>query len=200
MNVEQFLYCETPDNWLVGALEHVDILLIDHANCEKKAASTPLNLIYRYVDKSDMLMQLSKIAREELRHFEQVLAILKKRDIDYVHVPPGRYARELRKEVRTFEPARLVDILIVSAILEARSCERFSRLIGVLDDELSEFYSSLLKSEARHFKVYLDLAKRFSETSSGTSIDDRVKVFLTEEKRLVTEFDNELRFHSGPMF
>ncbi|HIL98142.1 MAG TPA: tRNA-(ms[2]io[6]A)-hydroxylase [Pseudomonadales bacterium] len=195
MNVEKFLFCETPDEWVASVNEHLAVLLIDHANCEKKAASTALNLIYRYVDKPDMLIQLSKLAREELRHFEQVLGHLQKRGIEYRHLPPGRYAGELRKGIRTYEPARLVDVLIVSAIVEGRSCERFSRLIEVLDDELARFYTSLLKSEARHYKLYLNLARKFS----AVSIDRRVDFFLKEDQLLVTKPDDVFRFLSGPV-
>ena len=99
--------------------------------------------------------------------------------------------------MRTFEPARLIDTLIVSAIVEARSCERFSRMIDVLDDDLARFYSSLLKSEERHFGVYLKMAEKFSETS----IDDRVEFFLDLDQQLITSPDEEFRFHSGsPIF
>ena len=195
MNVDQFLYCETPYSWVAAANDHLPVLLIDHANCEKKAASTAMNLMYRYVDKPDLMMKLSKVAREELRHFEQVLTILRKRGIDYRHVSPARYAGQLRKGVRTFEPARLVDILIVSAIVEARSWERFNLLIQVLDDELAEFYLSLLKSEARHFNLYLDLADKYADSS----IESRLEFFLLKDQKLVCDPDTEFRFHSGPI-
>lgn len=195
MDVNQFLQCETPDGWVLAANNHLEILLIDHANCEKKAASTALSLMYRHVEKPELMMQLSKLAREELRHFEQVLTLMKKRNINYRQISSARYAGELRKGTRTFEPARLVDVLIVSAIVEARSCERFSRLIEVLDDELADFYGSLLKSEARHFKLYLGFAEKFSESN----IDDRIEYFLARDKRLITEPDDEFRFHSGPV-
>lgn len=194
MNVNSFLLCKTPDAWLNQVPENLQTLLIDHANCEKKAASTALNLMYRHVDQTEMILQLSKLAREELRHFEQVVAILKDRNITYAQISSSRYAGELRKKVRTFEPARLIDVLIVSAIVEARSCERFSRLVDVLDGELWAFYESLLKSEARHFTVYLKLATKMSK---GTSIDDRVELFLQEDERLITSIDTEFRFHSG---
>ncbi len=194
MNVNSFLLCKTPDAWLNLVPQNLPTLLIDHANCEKKAASTALNLMYRHVDQTEMILQLSKLAREELRHFEQVVAILKDRNITYAQISSSRYAGELRKKVRTFEPARLIDVLIVSAIVEARSCERFGRLVDVLDSELWAFYESLLKSEARHFTVYLKLATKMSQ---GTSIDDRVELFLQEDERLITSIDTEFRFHSG---
>jgi tRNA 2-(methylsulfanyl)-N6-isopentenyladenosine37 hydroxylase len=193
MKVNSFLQCGTPDSWLAQVQGNLPTLLIDHANCEKKAASTALNLIYRYVDKPKLMLQLSKLAREELRHFEQVLAVLRRRDIEYVHVSPSRYAAGLREGVRTFEPARLIDILVVSAIVEARSCERFSRIIAVLDSELAQFYTSLLKSEARHFDVYLKMAWQYADEP----IDDRIEYFLDLDQRLVESPDEQFRFHSG---
>lgn len=193
MDINDFLMCETPDAWLDEAVTQLPVLLMDHANCEKKAASTALNLIYRYVEHPALLQQLSRLAREELRHFEQVLELMTNRGIEYEQITSARYAGEMRKAVSTHEPARLVDILIVSAIVEARSCERFSRLIDVLDEELASFYASLLKSEARHFKVYLNYAKSIAETN----IDDRVQTFLELDRDLIQSPDTEFRFHSG---
>jgi len=204
LEINQFLLCKTPHEWIACAKDNLDILLIDHANCEKKAASTALNLMYRYVHYPDLLLQLSKLAREELRHFEQVVSILARRNIAYEQISSARYAGELRKNVRTHEPGRLIDILIVSAIVEARSCERFEGLMHVLDAELADFYGSLLKSEARHFKVYLDFAKAINETMQGDSdtkqlesFDSRVSYFLEEDKRLIQSQDTVFRFHSG---
>ena len=191
--VNDFLYCSTPQAWIDAVLADLPTLLIDHANCEKKAASTALNLIFRYVDKPELSMKLSKLAREELRHFEQVLTLLQKRNIEFEHVSASRYAAELRKGVRTNEPYRLVDMMIVSAIVEARSCERFEAVIPVLDEELAQFYTSLLKSEARHFQVYLNFAKKYSPED----IQPRVDFFLARDRELVESNDTEFRFHSG---
>jgi len=193
-HINDFLYCETPQQWIENAIEHLGVLLIDHANCEKKAASTALNLMYRYVDNYDLLNKMSRLAREELRHFEQVIAIMRKRGIEYVHIEAARYAADLRKKIRTSEPYRLVDTLIVGAIIEARSCERFARLAPYLDDELRSFYLSLLKSEARHYQDYLQLARK---AAGEESIDERIRVFLTLEKELIQRTDDEFRFHSG---
>ncbi|MGV0036645.1 MAG: tRNA-(ms[2]io[6]A)-hydroxylase [Candidatus Azotimanducaceae bacterium WSBS_2022_MAG_OTU7] len=194
MNVNSFLRCKTPDLWLEQANDNLPVLLIDHANCEKKAASTALNLMYRHVDQTEMILKLSKLAREELRHFEQVVALLKDRNITYAQVSSSRYAAELRSGARTHEPARLIDVLIISAIVEARSCERFGRLVEVLDDELAEFYQSLLKSEARHFQVYLNQAEKIA---GGDAIQDRVDHFLVADERLILTPDPDFRFHSG---
>lgn len=191
--IHSFLLCETPDAWVHNALNNQALLLLDHANCEKKAASTAINLIYRYVENFDLLNKMSRLAREELRHFEQVIGFMQKRGIPYEQIPAARYAAELRKPVRTHEPAKLVDTLIVGAIIEARSCERFAKLAPHLDEELANFYNSLLKSEARHFKDYLNLASE----AAGKNIDERVQFFLEREKGLIEGEDSEFRFHSG---
>lgn len=192
--IHEFLHCETPSEWVEWALSEPELMLIDHANCEKKAAGTALNLMYRYIDNYDLLNKMSRLAREELRHFEQVIAIMKKRNITYKPVSASRYAAEMRKPIRTFEPARLIDTLIVGAIIEARSCERFEKIAPHLDDELRKFYLSLLKSEARHFQDYLALARKIDKR---TSIDDRVLFFLELEAGLIQSKDTEFRFHSG---
>ena len=110
--IHDFLPCKTPQRWIENALANQDLMLIDHAHCEKKAASTALSLMYRYVDNTDLLNRMSRLAREELRHFEQVLAIMKKRGVSYGHLSPARYAAGLRQEVRTEDPGRLVLVLV----------------------------------------------------------------------------------------
>jgi tRNA-(ms[2]io[6]A)-hydroxylase len=193
--IENFLPCKTPDLWVENALANPELLLIDHANCEKKAASTALNLIYRYVYNFDLLNKMSRLAREELRHFEQVIAIMKRRNIEYKQISASRYAVKLREAVRPNDPDKLVDILIVGALIEARSCERFAKIAPYLDDELQSFYLSLLKSEGRHFKDYLTLADK---VASAKEVKTRLAVFLKIEKQLVESLDTEFRFHSGP--
>jgi tRNA-(ms[2]io[6]A)-hydroxylase len=194
-DIHEFLPCRTPERWIENALANQDLMLIDHAHCEKKAASTALSLMYRYVDNPDLLNKMSRLAREELRHFEQVLAIMKKRGVTYDHLTPARYAAGLRKEVRVEDPGRLVDVLIVGAIIEARSCERFAALAPHLDDTLADFYNGLLKSEARHYQDYLRLAQQ----ANGGPVGNRVGAFLDIERRLIEEPDTEFRFHSGPV-
>jgi len=193
--IHDFLPCRTPQQWIDNALANQDLMLIDHAHCEKKAASTALSLIYRYLDNVDLLNKMSRLAREELRHFEQVLAIMQKRGVEYTHLSPARYAAGLRAEVRGEDPGRLVDVLIVGAIIEARSCERFAALAPHLDDKLADFYNGLLKSEARHYQDYLQLARE----AQGGPVDERVAEFLAIEKTLVEAPDTEFRFHSGPI-
>lgn len=192
--IQAFLLCPTPRAWVTWALENPEILLVDHANCEKKAASTALNLMYRYVDHHKLLTKLSRLAREELRHFEQVIAIMKARGVEYPQLSASRYAGTLRKQARSEEPGRLVDTLLVGAIIEARSCERFAMLAPELDAELGHFYRSLLKSESRHFMDYLKLAR---EVGSQAEVEERLPVLLSHERQLIEEPDVEFRFHSG---
>lgn len=188
-----FLQRATPEAWVQQALQHPEELLIDHANCEKKAASTALNLMFRYIDKPDLLQKMSRLAREELRHFEQVIALMGKRGIAYRGLSASHYAQRLRQHVRTVEPGRLVDTLVVGAFIEARSCERFARLAPHLDAELGEFYRSLLKSEARHYQDYLKLARDYADGP----IDERIIFFAEVESQAIIENDAEFRFHSG---
>lgn len=193
-HIHKFLLCETPDQWIQNALANESLLLLDHANCEKKAASTAVNLMFRYVGDFDMMHKMSRLAREELRHYEQVMQIMEKRGIVYDQITPGRYAGELRKIVRTHEPGRYIDTLIIGAIIEARSCERFAKLAPFLDNELKDFYLSLLKSEARHYEDYLKLARR---AAKDENISNRIQEFLELEKQLIESTDEEFRFHSG---
>ena len=189
----QFLPCPTPSEWVEAALMKQDLLLIDHANCEKKAASTAMQLMYRHTQKPDLLLKMSHLAREELTHFQQVVKIMSERNIPDVHLSPSRYAKSLRQLITGNDNQKLVDTLIVGAFIEARSCERFAKLAPHLDDELKVFYESLLKSESRHFQDYLNLARK----AVKEPIDDRVQFFLEQEKHLIESADDEFRFHSG---
>ncbi len=191
--INSFLLCATPQAWIDTALAQQDILLIDHAHCEKKAASTALNLLYRYPDRDKLLYRMSRLAREELRHFEQVLKIIHQRGIQYKHLNAARYASGMREHARKQEPYRLIDTLIIGAFIEARSCERFAAIAPLLDAELHKFYVGLLHSEARHFEHYLQLAELYSDAD----ITPRVQLFAKVEQQLILEPDSEFRFHSG---
>lgn len=196
--VKAFLGCATPAAWLERALAHLDILLIDHAHCEKKAASTALNLMFRYVDKRNLLFKLSQLAREEMLHFEQVLEMLEKHDVHYGHLSPARYAQGLRKHIRDREPDKLVDTLIIGAFIEARSCERFDALAPLLlnnpgTEDIGRYYVFLLKSESRHYEDYLDLAREYAVHP----IEERIAFFREVERELIESPDSEYRFHSG---
>lgn len=188
-----FLACRTPDAWVDWALENPELLLIDHAQCEKKAASTAMSLLYRYVDQPLLLTKMSQLAREELLHFEQVVKLMEARGIAYRHLSASRYAEGLRRHVRANDPERLCDILIIGAFIEARSCERFARLIPHLDAELAKFYRTLVKSEGRHYEDYLMLARHLTDAP----IESRIAFFAEREAALIQEPDTAFRFHSG---
>jgi tRNA 2-(methylsulfanyl)-N6-isopentenyladenosine37 hydroxylase len=191
-----FLGAPTPAAWTDAAADPcaLPMLLADHANCEKKAASTALAMLFRYEEHEALTDRLSRLAREELRHFEQVRQLMRRRGIAWRHVSASRYAAGLAGTLRKAEPGRLVDRLIVGAFIEARSCERFALLAPRLDEELGRFYAGLLASEARHFRHYLGLAASFA----GGDIDARVAAIREIENHLATSPDAELRFHSGP--
>jgi len=205
--VIDFLKCRTPDAWLAAAEEAIPLLLLDHASLELRAAQQAQKLIRRYAGAPapsvsagstnlKLLNKMSRLAREELRHFEQVLVILDQRGIAYRPISASRYAGALHAHIRRREPGRLVDTLIVGAIIEARSCERFfclAAMLGSRDPELAQFYESLLKAEARHFKDYLGLGAALVKAS----IEERAELFLERERELILGPDGEIRFHSG---
>jgi tRNA-(ms[2]io[6]A)-hydroxylase len=196
-----FLGCATPHEWLIEAPRHLDTLIIDHANCEKKAASTALSLLYRYTDKTDLLSKLSQLAREELLHFEQVLEIMQQRDIPYRAVSASGYAQGLLEQQRKTEPYRLIDTLIIGAFIEARSCERFHALISFVDPQLGRYYAYLLKSESRHFVDYLALAQQYLDEAGfpRAELEERIAFFRTLETALILTPCTQFRFHSGPL-
>ena len=187
------LACRTPDAWLERAVTEVPTLLLDHANCEKKAASTALALMFRYPQHGDLCHRLSRLAREELRHYEQVDKLMSRRGIAFRRVAPTRYATGLRDQVRSEEPGRLVDTLICGAFIEARSCERFGAIAPRLDDELRRFYEGLMASESRHFRDYLALAVRLSDEPIGA----RIERVAHTEAQLIESADPAFGFHSG---
>jgi tRNA-(ms[2]io[6]A)-hydroxylase len=192
--IRAFLACPTPARWLEQAASALPVLLQDHANCEKKAAGTAMNLLFRYSDRTELQVLLAQLVREEMLHYEQVLEIMQARGIPYRPVSAARYAEGLRRHMRQNEPGRLVDVLIIGAFVEARSCERFAALAPCVDEELGRYYTFLLRSEARHFEYYLELAGKYSPEP----ITERVAFFREVERELIETPDTELRFHSGP--
>lgn len=200
--ISSFLLTSTPASWLNHACDNLPVLLIDHANCEKKAASTAISLMFRYSEEAEICYRMSRLAREELRHYEQVLKLINAREIQLKLFKPSRYASTLMAHVSKEEPNRLPELLIVGGIIEARSCERFAALIPYLEKNneftLAKFYSGLLASEARHFKHYLDLAKQYSsDVFTDVEYNERVTFFLTKESELILQPDKNFHFHSG---
>ena len=196
--VREFLTVDTPAAWFQAAADNLPLLLMDHANCEKKAASTALSMMYRYVEHPQLLQKMSSLAREELRHFEQVLALMTDHGIVYKQINSARYAQGLHQLVSKAEPKRLVDLLICGAVVEARSCERFAGLTKVLPEKVASLYQSLLNSEARHFQEYLRLAESANQQAGGyAKLSERIDEFLAADAHLVTSVDAQFRFHSG---
>ena len=160
------LAAQTDPAWLARALAHLDDVLVDHAHCEKKAASTAVSLLFRYPERAELLGPLARLARDELRHFEQVVERLRARGIPLRRQRPSPYASELLSAVRPAEPERLLDTLLCMALIEARSCERLQLLAtSVTDGDLAALFASLLASEARHHRAYVDLAERIAPAS-----------------------------------
>jgi tRNA-(ms[2]io[6]A)-hydroxylase len=186
----------TPAEWFDRAPAQRDTLLVDHANCEKKAASTALGLMFTYADDDRLGLALSRLAREELRHYEQVVRLLRELAVKYARLSPSRYAGGLRRAVRTREPARKLDLMLCGALIEASSCERFAGLVPRLEPRVAEFYRGLEASEARHHRLYVDLAEH---DSAGTGLDWRARLaeLAAVEAELVTQPDPDFRFHSG---
>ena len=191
-----FLHCETPESWVSTAVRSLPELLNDHANCELKAASTALSFIYRYPERTALCDRMSRLAREELRHFEQVRRIMDDLSISYRKLSASRYASRLRECIREQEPDRLLDTLLVGALIEARSCERFAAVAPRLPNKLGGFYRGLLASEARHFENYLALAEIETNTAED-EIGARLDVLLAQEAALISSPDHQFRFHSG---
>ncbi|WLW65793.1 tRNA-(ms[2]io[6]A)-hydroxylase [Psychrobacter sp. van23A] len=192
--IYEFLGARTTQAWVDAALADLPLIIQDHANCEKKAAGTAMNLIFRYEFSYDLQRKLAQLIREEMLHYEQVLGIMNERGQAWKYLSAGRYAKGMLKHKRTYEPAAMVDVLIIGAFIEARSCERFAALAEVINDKrLAKYYRYLLKSESRHFEDYLALAQSLAEDS----IDERVAFFKEVEAELISSPDSELRFHSG---
>lgn len=195
-NIANFLDTPTPDAWVEEACGRIPEMLLDHANCELKAASTALGFLYRYPDRTQLAQRMSRLAREELRHFEQVRTIMQDMDIPFERLTASRYASGLRKTVRDDEPVKLLDLLLVGAMIEARSCERFAKIAPKLPEKLGRFYAGLLASEARHFEHYVAFAR--SECGVGENeIVARLEELKHIEAALITEPDPQFRFHSG---
>jgi tRNA-(ms[2]io[6]A)-hydroxylase len=213
----------TPVSWLQWARAAPEVLLIDHANCEKKAASTALALMFAYAEDLELTAKMSRLAREELRHYEQVAKLIRTLNIEPRRLAPGRYAERLRRLVAKLEPQREIDLMICGAFIEARSCERFARLTehriappdarpetrpeNRLNASLRRLFESLHAAEARHYELYLDLARRAAARAAAGAMpgggevlpfDARVEEFAALEAMLIESPDTVFRFHSGP--
>ncbi len=187
---------ETRPEWITEALSDLPAVLLDHAHCEKKAASTAVSFIFRYPEFVHMIRPLSELAREELRHFEQVLTFMERRNVEFVRQVPSTYAKRLMKHCRNDEPERMLDLMICASLIEARSCERMRILSEALverDAKLAQFYRGLLACEARHHQIYLDLLQPVFDKAI---IAERL-AFLSQKEQEIVDIPGELpRMHS----
>jgi tRNA-(ms[2]io[6]A)-hydroxylase len=194
--VAGFLGRPTGEKWIEAAIRSMTILVVDHANCEKKAAATAMSLMNRYPTRDNMVQRMSRLAREELRHFEQVTRLMRETNIPWQPVSASRYASGLRAVASSSEPGRLIDLLVIGAFIEARSCERFGLLAPLVAAPFGGFYRSLLASESRHFTHYLDLACQFAP-GGEVEVGKRAARIRQVENALIGSPDRQLRFHSG---
>ena len=200
----ELLLAATPEAWLQEAVRQRDLLVIDHANCEKKAASTALALMFTYAEDERLTLQLSRLAREELRHFEQVDKLMQQLAVPAMRMPAGRYAAELRRGLATGSALRKVDLMLAGALIEARSCERFELLAPRLPAPLGGFYGDLAVAERRHHELYLQLGREAAAAidPDPAAVEALVSTRLAQlsalEADLATRPDVQFRFHSGP--
>jgi tRNA 2-(methylsulfanyl)-N6-isopentenyladenosine37 hydroxylase len=188
------LHSTSPDRWLSQVDKNLNTVLIDHAHCEQKAASTAMHLMFEYVENEDLCQQMTEIITEELEHFHLVLALLKQRGVRFYKMKPGTYGRKLMQLCRRQEPHKAVDRLLIAALIEARSCERFVLLRDHLQDaQLSEFYGSLYESEARHHATYVRLAQSYD---TDEAVDGRLEALAVAEATIIAEGCELPRVHS----
>lgn len=194
MQTIKFLQRSTSDAWIDQAITHLNTILLDHSHCERKAAGVALNLICRYPSSAKLVRTLTAIAQEELEHFEQVNQWLDRRSIALAPLAPPPYGAGLKSQVRSQEPDRLLDSLLISGLIEARSHER----LGLLADhcpepELAQFYRGLMASEARHYGAYWTLAITYFDRHIVT---DRLETLAAVESELLATLHPEPRIHS----
>lgn len=195
INTKIKLLCQpTDDSWLNQALNNLDVILLDHSHCERKAAGVAVNMLFRYPSHEDLIYQLTAIAKEELEHFEQVNHWLEKKGIPLAPLKPSPYGATLKEAIRRHEPYRLLDSLLVSALIEARSHERLG-LLGKYcpEEDLAKFYRGLMASEARHYGIYWVLATKYFHRSQ---VDERLAELATLESEILSNLYPEPRIHS----
>lgn len=190
----KFLKEPTSPEWVELALNNLDEILLDHSHCEKKAAGVALNMMFRYPAVTELIKQLTAIAKEELEHFELVNQWLERKNIPLAPLNAPPYGGKLRKLIRAKEPERLLDSLLISALIEARSHERLG-LIGehCPEPELAAFYRGLMASEARHYGAYWVLATTYYDVEK---VNRRLDELAIAESGILSNLHPEPRIHS----
>lgn len=190
----KFLKQPTSEAWVEQAIAHLDTVLLDHSHCERKAASVALNLMFRYPSHGKLVRALTAIAQEELEHFELVNQWLDRRGIPLAPLSAPPYGAGLKAQVRHNEPERMLDLLLVAGLIEARSHERLGLLAAHCPDlELAAFYRGLMASEARHYGAYWTLA--IADFDRDT-VNQRLDELATVESELLATLHPEPRIHS----
>ncbi|TWU65301.1 MULTISPECIES: tRNA-(ms[2]io[6]A)-hydroxylase [Crateriforma] len=190
------LQSESAKRWLAQVDQSLDEILIDHAHCERKAASTAMNLMNAYTDNRPLCVEMTRIVEEELEHFHMVLDVLDARGIPFRRLASGPYGRKLNQLVRPSEPLRAVDRLLVASLIEARSCERFRLLadhVRQRDSELADFYAGLFESEARHHTTYVQIAEHFQPRDD---VRQRLDELSAQEAEIIAGGCDLPRMHS----
>ncbi len=159
--------------------------------------SAALALMFAYPEEHEACTLLARLAREELRHFEQVERLRRRLNLPFRRLQPSRYGAGLRRLLRSSEPGRRQDLFLLGAFIEARSCERFEGLKQVLPAPVAALYAQLQQAEARHQGVYLQLAERAAQQNGVASLRQRIAVIAAAEAELVIAPDAQFRFHSG---
>ena len=193
----KWLAAPTSTTWLEQAMASPELVLIDHAHCERKAAGVALQLMFRYPSDTEIAGALSPLAREELEHFEQVLQVLRGRGISLRPLAAPPYGASLAKQVRRDEPQRRLDSFLVAGLIEARSHERMALLAEHSSDpELRGLYGDLLASEARHFGLYWLLAEKgFGRDATVARLQELAAAEVGALEGVLAD-PQEVRFHS----
>ncbi len=190
----RFLKSASSQAWVDQAIAHMDEILLDHAQCERKAAAVAIQLMAQYPAKPGLVKALTAIAQEELEHFEQVNRWLAERGVKLRAPKAPPYGGRLRSQIRRKDPERLLDSLLVAGLIEARSHERLG-LLGQYcpDPKLAKFYRGLMASEARHYGVYWVLAER---EFGRETVQQRLDELATLESETLAKLHPHPRVHS----
>ncbi len=185
----------TDPRWASAAQHHLEDLLTDHAYCEQKAASTAISLLITYPEHTELVREMAALAREEMSHFEMVHQLLVKRGFVLGRERKDEYVAALQQYFPKTKDRnlRLIHRLLVAALIEARSCERFRIISETLqDEELARFYRGLMASEAGHYTLFLRLAR---DTAGRDQVDPLWEGLLEYEKNLVASFERPQHIH-----